>query len=82
MKNKQDQIGNQSRRNNLRFNGIDGYINENWDVSERKVRSFLKDTLNFGDEADTFEINRAHRITISGPKQMYNHGTVYTVQGL
>ena len=69
MKNKLDQIENQSRRNNLRFNGIDGSINENWDVSERKVRSFLKDTLNFGDEADTFEIDRAHRIKSRDPSK-------------
>ena len=62
MKQKLDQIENQSRRNNLRFNGIHGNLDEKWDISEAKIRSFLKETLNLGEQADAFEIERAHRI--------------------
>ncbi|KAH3790992.1 hypothetical protein DPMN_169201 [Dreissena polymorpha] len=40
MKSKLDQYESQSRRNNLRFNGISGNINEQWSVTEEKLRNF------------------------------------------
>ena len=57
-----DQIENQSRRNNLRFSGISGQINEKWEITEQKLREFLRTTLNFGAQADQFDIDRAHRV--------------------
>ena len=62
MQQKLDQYENQSRRNNLRFNGISGKINEPWSVTEDKLRTFLQDTLNFGQQASEIDIDRAHRI--------------------
>jgi FtsZ-binding cell division protein ZapB len=57
-----DQLENQSRRNNLRFTGISGVINEKWELTEQKLRDFLRNGLKFGEQADNFDIERAHRV--------------------
>ena len=57
-----DKIENQSRRNNLRFNGIAGESNEQWETTEHKLRDFLRVDLNFCEQADEFDIDRAHRV--------------------
>ena len=62
MKIKLDQYENNSRRNNLRLNGISGRINEQWSVTEEKLRNFLRTTLNLGEQADLIDIDRAHRV--------------------
>jgi regulator of replication initiation timing len=61
---KLDYYENNSRRNNLRFNGIRGSISEHWSETETKLRDFLRTTLNFEfcEEADQIDIDRAHRI--------------------
>ena len=65
MKVKLDQYENNSMRNNLRFNGISGRINEQWSVTEEKLRNFLRTTLNLGEQADHIDINRAHRFKLN-----------------
>lgn len=42
---KLDYIEVQSRRNNVRITGLHGCIDEDWAVTEKKVRSFLKRSL-------------------------------------
>ena len=39
---KLDYLEGQSRRNNLHFNGLHGKFDEDWEVTEQKVRSFIK----------------------------------------
>ena len=58
---KLDYIEGQSRRNNLRFYGIPGMINEQWSVCEDKIRSFIKDELHLPD-MESVGIERAHRV--------------------
>ena len=60
-----DFLESQSRRNNLRFIGIDGNKNEDWSVSEAKVRDFVGNELNMPDKREV-EIERAHRLRGSG----------------
>ncbi|KAH3784664.1 hypothetical protein DPMN_162627 [Dreissena polymorpha] len=61
MKSKMDKLESQSRRNNLRFNGINGTFDEKWSDTEQKVQSFISDELNIPDYANA-EIERAHRL--------------------
>lgn len=64
--NKIDYLENQSRRNNLRFDGIPEDRNESWETTEIKVRETLKSKLNLTQrEAETIPIERAHR---TGPR--------------
>lgn len=58
---KLDYLEGQSRRNNLRFNGLHGKSDENWDVTEEKVRSFIKNDMEMP-EYESVEIERAHRL--------------------
>ena len=58
---KLDYLEGQSRRSNLRFNGIHGRFDEDWDVTEQKVRSFIKNDMEMPDYEDV-EIERAHRL--------------------
>ena len=52
-------LENQSRRNNLRFEGVNEDPNENWeDTAEEKIKSVLVDKL---DLDSALEIDRAHR---------------------
>ena len=53
VKNKLDALENQSRRNNLGLNGIQGDISESWYTSEKMIRSFLKHTLNLHELANS-----------------------------
>ena len=62
-----DKIEGQSRRNNIRFSGIAGTINETWADTETKLRNFLHDKLNLGEQAFQFDIDRAHRIKSRDP---------------
>jgi len=57
--NKVDYIENQSRRNNLIFDGIKDDKKETWEQSEVKVKEVLKTKLRLN--TDAIEIERAHR---------------------
>jgi len=61
LKGKIDRLKGHSRRNNLRFIGIEGSRGENWQESEKKVRLFIRDNLCVP-EYEHVEIERAHRI--------------------
>ena len=56
---KLEYLENQSRRNNIRVDGIQEEENESWDTTEEKVKQVLKDKLNLADAPD---IERAHRV--------------------
>ena len=56
-----DNLEGHSRRNNLRIHGIEGTLNERWDVCEEKVRNFIKNDLNLP-ECENVENERAHRL--------------------
>jgi hypothetical protein len=57
-KDKIAELEDRSRRNNLRFEGIEEKENESWEESESKVKQFIKDKLNIKHE---IQIERAHR---------------------
>ena len=61
LKYKTDNCEAQMKRNNLKFNGIQGKINEPWNVTESKVRSFIKNDLNLPN-LENVDIERAHRM--------------------
>ena len=52
-------LENQSRRNNVRVDGIPEEDNETWEETEAKVKQVLKDELNLPSAPD---IERAHRV--------------------
>lgn len=54
---KMEYLENQSRRNNIRVNGIPESENENWDQAEEKVKAAIKTKLNID-----VEIERVHRV--------------------
>ena len=56
-----DNLERHSRRNNLRFYGINGRFDEKWENSETKVRDFLRNELDIVSHTDT-GIERAHRL--------------------
>lgn len=58
---KLDKIEGHSRRNNLRFLGIAGRVQESWDESEKVVRRFISEHLNMP-EHESVGIERAHRV--------------------
>jgi len=51
----------QLKRNNLKFQGIQGKIDEPWHITEGKVREFIKTELNLP-ELENVDIERAHRM--------------------
>ena len=53
-----DYLENQSRRSNLRIDGIPEMSNESWDQTEESVKTLFTDSLGLQD----MEIDRAHRI--------------------
>ena len=55
---KMEYLENQSRRNNIRVNGIPEETDETWDDVERKVKVLVKER--FG--VDNIELERAHRV--------------------
>ncbi|XP_065647333.1 uncharacterized protein LOC136077015 isoform X2 [Hydra vulgaris] len=59
MINKLAELEDRSRRNNLRFCGIEEIENESWEDSENKVREFLNNKLQLH---GNFEIERAYRV--------------------
>ncbi|KAI8490236.1 hypothetical protein Bbelb_319740 [Branchiostoma belcheri] len=56
---KNDYLENQSRRNNLTFDGIKDERGETWEQSEHKVKEVLRRKLHLN--ADDIEIERAYR---------------------
>lgn len=52
-------LEDRSRRNNLRFEGIEENESETWEQSEQKVKVFLKDKLGLKDD---IVIERVHRV--------------------
>ncbi|XP_065671724.1 uncharacterized protein LOC136089600 [Hydra vulgaris] len=58
VKDKLAELEDRSRRNNLRFTGIEEDENETWELSEEKIQNVLKTKLGFKSNA---EIERAHR---------------------
>ena len=52
-------LENQSRRNNVRVDGIPEDDNETWEKIEAKVRQVLKDELHLASAPD---VERAHRV--------------------
>ena len=53
------EMEDRSRRNNLRFDGFIEEVNdEKWEVTEEKVKRFIKEDLGISDE---IKIERAHR---------------------
>ena len=56
---KMEYLENQSRRNNVRVNGIPEEDNETWEETKAKVKQVLKDELNLNSAPD---IERAHRV--------------------
>ncbi|XP_065665360.1 uncharacterized protein LOC136086798 [Hydra vulgaris] len=59
VKDKLAELEDRSRRNNLRFNGVEESENESWEDSERKIQEVLKSKFGFTND---LEIERAHRI--------------------
>ena len=55
-----EQLGAQSRRDNLRLFGIQERENETWDDTETRVRQFIKRDLEL--EENEIKIERAHRL--------------------
>ena len=55
---KMAELEDRSRRNNLRFSGIEGETDETWERSEQKVREMLKEKLGIDHDV---KIERAHR---------------------
>lgn len=60
---KTDYIENQSRRNNVRFDGVLESARETWDETEKKVTKLLSTNMKF---QEVPPIERAHRV---GPKK-------------
>lgn len=60
-------LENQSRRNNVRVDGISEEDNETWEETEAKVKQVLKDELNLASAPD---IERAHRVGKSSRRQL------------
>lgn len=57
-----DYLENQSRRNNIRVDGVAELPNESWEATELKVRDTLVSKLGFSNtEAANFHVERAHR---------------------
>ena len=57
---KNERLESQSRRENLKFYGLDENRKETWEESENKVRNYIAEGLNI-DESD-IKIERAHRL--------------------
>ena len=58
---KMDTLESHSRRNNLRIYGIRSELNDTWEVTEQRVRNFIKDELDMQDQ-EHVEIERAHKL--------------------
>ncbi|XP_065662940.1 uncharacterized protein LOC136085553 [Hydra vulgaris] len=60
------ELKDRSRRNNLRFVGIEESENETWEESEEKVRETLRNKLKIQEH---FVIDRAHRVGKKEPRE-------------
>ncbi|XP_065681501.1 uncharacterized protein LOC136095167 [Hydra vulgaris] len=58
VKDKLAELEDRSRRNNLRFNGVEESENESWEDNEKKIQEVLKSKFGF---TNNLEIERAHR---------------------
>ena len=58
IKDKLTDLENRSRRNNLRFDGIPEDKDEDWAVSEAKIKKVINENLGMNED---IEIDRAHR---------------------
>ena len=67
IKNPLDYIENQSRRNNLKFEGIPETAGENWSQTEDKIRDLITTKLQL--QGREVEIERAHRIGKPNPNR-------------
>ena len=65
---KLEYLENQSRRTNIRIDGILEEENESWDTTEEKVKQFLAEKLSL---KEVLHIERAHRVgrIVSGPSR-------------
>ena len=65
---KLEYLENQSRRNNIRIDGILEEENESWDTTEEKVKRVVAEKLNL---EEALHIERAHRVgrVASGPRR-------------
>ena len=67
LENSVDSLENQSRRNNLSIDGIEGSVSEPWDECEDHVRTVLRDDLKIS-QSNNIGIERAHRLKRSGKR--------------
>ena len=58
---KMDTLESHSRRNKLRIYVIRSELNDTWEVTEQRVRNFIKDELDMPDR-EHVEIERAHKL--------------------
>jgi hypothetical protein len=58
-KDKVEYLENQSRRNNIRLDGVPEVHDETWEVTEQLVKDVLKDKLEI---SEVISVERAHRI--------------------
>ena len=65
---KLEYLENQSRRNNIRIDGILEEENESWDTTEEKVKQVLAEKLNL---EEALHVERVHRVgrVVSGPRR-------------
>ena len=65
---KLEYLENQSRRNNIRIDGILGEENESWDTTEEKVKQVLAEKLN---PEEALHVERAHLVgrVVSGSRR-------------
>ena len=65
---KLEYLENQSRRNNIRIDGILEEENESWDTTEEKVKQVLVEKLNL---EEALHVERAHCVgrVVSGPRR-------------
>ena len=59
-----DYLENQSRRNNVVFDGVEENEKETWQESEEKVMTIIEDTM----KLDGVKIERAHRVGKNRPR--------------
>ena len=67
LENSVDSLENQSRRNNLLIDVIEGSVSEPWDECEDHVRTVLRDYLKIS-QSNNIGIERAHRLKRSGKR--------------
>ena len=61
-----------SRRNNLRFTGIEECLKETWEVTQDKIQRLLRDQMSQG----TLKLERAHRVGFRNSLYLSRYPTV------